>query len=230
MSMSTAVRIGTVFLLCGGLSLAGCHQDDMFSPCPLSQSIWTQACQPKPGVGQSCLSTSDCAEDLSCTKLDLNGVCSGDGDQAGAPCAVDGECGDGLECDKSQVEGVCTDGSGFTCVVEEHPFCLEAICAAWEGGQPQCTRACTSSADCPTGATCQEHLGVSFCVDGAPEPGNEPGACSVFPVEDEPGVFTNNCPGTGQTCCGPTTDYPYQCVPRDIADEFGCSMPTVRTE
>ena len=182
----------------------------MFSPCPLSQSIWTQACQPKPGVGLGCFSGADCADDLSCNKLELNGVCSGDAELGGDPCVVDGECPDGLICDKSTVEGVCTDGSGFTCVVADHPFCLEAVCAAWEGGQPQCTRNCETTADCPQGATCQEHIGLRFCVNGAAEPGNEPGACSL----DAEGI--SNCPRADQVCCGPQSSYPYQCVPAGV--------------
>lgn len=56
------------------------------------------------------------------------------------------------------------DGIVYTCVVAEHPTCLESICASWQGGPAECTQACGSDADCPSEASCQSHLGLSFCV------------------------------------------------------------------
>lgn len=52
----------------------------------------------------------------------------------------------------------------FTCVVAEHPYCLESICASWQGAPAECTQACSSDGDCPAGSTCQNHLDLSFCV------------------------------------------------------------------
>ena len=52
----------------------------------------------------------------------------------------------------------------FTCVVAEHPYCLDSICASWQGGPAECTQACQTDSECPAGSTCQEHLDLSFCV------------------------------------------------------------------
>ena len=52
----------------------------------------------------------------------------------------------------------------FTCVVAEHPYCLESICASWQGGPAECTQACQSDGECPAGSSCQTHLDMSFCV------------------------------------------------------------------
>ena len=57
-----------------------------------------------------------------------------------------------------------TDEAELTCVVAEHPYCLESICASWRGSEPFCSRACEADTDCPADATCQEHLGSLFCV------------------------------------------------------------------
>ncbi len=56
------------------------------------------------------------------------------------------------------------DSTVFTCVVEEHPYCLESICASWQGAEAVCTKACTADAGCPSGSRCQTHLSSSFCV------------------------------------------------------------------
>ena len=52
----------------------------------------------------------------------------------------------------------------FTCVVAEHPYCLDSICASWQGSPAECTQSCQSDGDCPAGSTCQTHLNLSFCV------------------------------------------------------------------
>ena len=73
-----------------------------------------------------------------------------------------------MSCPLSQsIEVTCSpagDSTIFTCVVAEHPYCLESICASWQGADAVCTRACVAHADCPVGASCQTHLGLSFCV------------------------------------------------------------------
>jgi hypothetical protein len=55
--------------------------------------------------------------------------------------------------------------TSITCVVAEHPFCLENVCASWRGSSTFCTRACTVDADCPELSTCQTSLDLSFCVE-----------------------------------------------------------------
>ena len=52
----------------------------------------------------------------------------------------------------------------FTCVVESHPFCLEEICASWEGSRSFCTQACELDVDCPAESTCKASLNLKFCV------------------------------------------------------------------
>ncbi len=67
------------------------------------------------------------------------------------------------------IEEVCeaqASTTDFTCVVEDHPFCTEKICARYKGSETFCTRACTTDTDCPGVSTCETAptLGVSFCV------------------------------------------------------------------
>lgn len=78
----------------------------------------------------------------------------------GLACTSDAECEEGLSC----VEGRCADGTAYTCVVAEHPFCLEEICASWEGAEALCTRACENDDDCPGLDRCKAHNGIQFCV------------------------------------------------------------------
>ncbi len=52
----------------------------------------------------------------------------------------------------------------YSCVVADHPFCLEGICASWLGQPSICTKACTSDTDCPEGSQCRAHLDLQFCV------------------------------------------------------------------
>lgn len=52
----------------------------------------------------------------------------------------------------------------YTCVVEDHPFCLEGVCASWLGQPSVCTKACASDTDCPDGTKCKTHLDLKFCV------------------------------------------------------------------
>jgi hypothetical protein len=52
----------------------------------------------------------------------------------------------------------------YTCVVAEHPYCLESICASWQGGPSECTLGCAGDSDCPAGSSCQSHLDLKFCV------------------------------------------------------------------
>ncbi len=52
----------------------------------------------------------------------------------------------------------------LTCVVEQHPYCNEAICAMWQGSDPFCSRTCSGDGDCPSGSTCQTYLDINFCV------------------------------------------------------------------
>ena len=52
----------------------------------------------------------------------------------------------------------------YTCVVAEHPYCLESICASWQGSPAECSQACAGDSDCPEGASCQAHLDMKFCI------------------------------------------------------------------
>jgi hypothetical protein len=56
------------------------------------------------------------------------------------------------------------DSIVFTCVVAEHPYCLESVCASWQGSPAECTQTCQADSDCPTGSSCQSHLNMSLCV------------------------------------------------------------------
>ena len=56
------------------------------------------------------------------------------------------------------------DTTKFTCVVADHPFCFEKICASWKGSGSFCSRSCTSDGDCPPSSTCRQHLNSMFCV------------------------------------------------------------------
>jgi hypothetical protein len=83
-------------------------------------------------------------------------------------------------CDEPELYGDCpfsnrivatcdssTPSTSLTCVVAEHPYCLESVCASWQGSTTFCTRACTSDAQCPVASTCQTSLDLSFCVEDA---------------------------------------------------------------
>ncbi len=60
----------------------------------------------------------------------------------------------------------------YTCVVADHPFCNEKICASWEGHEARCTKACQADKDCPSGSTCQSYLNMKFCVRDADRAGS----------------------------------------------------------
>ena len=67
----------------------------------------------------------------------------------------------------NSIEESCTsldETVAFTCVVESHPFCLEEICASWEGSRSFSTEACEADVDCPAESTCKQSLGLKFCV------------------------------------------------------------------
>jgi hypothetical protein len=50
----------------------------------------------------------------------------------------------------------------FSCVVEEHPQCVEGICLSFEGSTPRCTHSCDpDSDDCPKGSTCREYAEIT---------------------------------------------------------------------
>ena len=42
------------------------------------------------------------------------------------------------------------DDDDFTCVVKEHPTCLQDICASYQDQPSICTKSCTEDADCGT--------------------------------------------------------------------------------
>ena len=70
----------------------------------------------------------------------------------------------------NSIEASCSsldDTVAFTCVVESHPFCLDEICASWEGSRSFCTQPCEVDADCPAESTCKDSLNLSFCVPDA---------------------------------------------------------------
>ena len=74
-----------------------------------------------------------------------------------------------IDCPLSNsIEASCTsldETVAFTCVVESHPFCLDKICASWEGSRSFCTQSCTVDGDdCPESSSCQTSLDISFCV------------------------------------------------------------------
>jgi|GEM_PF-2569890 len=54
----------------------------------------------------------------------------------------------------SRIQAVCDEQNqgkdDYTCVVREHPWCLEDICASYQDQPSVCTRACESDADCPS--------------------------------------------------------------------------------
>ncbi len=79
----------------------------------------------------------------------------------GVVCGTDADCLTGLTC----VDGACADSTMMTCVVEEHPFCLEQICASWQGAPSVCTRACEIDDDCPGTGRCMAHTDIMFCVE-----------------------------------------------------------------
>lgn len=90
----------------------------------------------------------------------IKDVCS-QASAEGRSCDDSADCADGLTC----VDGTCSDGTAFTCVVAEHPFCLEQICASWQGAPSVCTRACVVDDDCPGTGSCVSHQGLDFCID-----------------------------------------------------------------
>lgn len=62
----------------------------------------------------------------------------------------------------------------LTCLVTQHPMCVEGVCATWEGSGTFCSRTCTDTADCPPESACLPYLdgSLSICVpDERPEPG-----------------------------------------------------------
>ena len=70
----------------------------------------------------------------------------------------------------NSIEASCSsydDTVAFTCVVESHPFCLEEICASWEGSRSFCTQPCEVDVDCPADSACKQSLDLKFCVPNA---------------------------------------------------------------
>ena len=55
-------------------------------------------------------------------------------------------------------------GAALTCVVEDHPACLEQICASWADSAAFCSRACMDDADCPEASSCRDYLDIAICV------------------------------------------------------------------
>lgn len=126
----------------------------------------------------------------------------------GAECASDAECENGLTC----VEGRCADGTAYTCVVAEHPFCLEEICASWEGSEAVCTRACDSDGDCPGADQCKAHNGLKFCVEADK-------LAEWSPFDQTPRVADGEACGQGVPCEGTS-----ECCPEDT-DKAGICAP-----
>jgi hypothetical protein len=70
------------------------------------------------------------------------------------------------------------DQATFTCVVADHPYCNQSICASWLGSATFCTRSCSSNGDCegtPSPSTCEVHLAgeaeeLHFCVPDNQKP------------------------------------------------------------
>lgn len=72
----------------------------------------------------------------------------------------------------NSIAAACEDVGGgvdFNCVVAEHPYCLEEICASWQGSESFCTRSCVIDDDCPGTSTCESHLQLDFCVPAESE-------------------------------------------------------------
>lgn len=147
---------------------------------------------------------------LSNSILDACSQTSGEGEA----CATAADCPEGLSC----TEGQCTDGTAYTCVVAEHPFCLEQICASWEGAASVCTRACATDDECPGDDKCMAHNALRFCVSSD--------QLSEWSPFDQTELLTDGeaC-GTGipciaeSECCAEGTEFAGICVPRGACGE-----------
>ena len=132
----------------------------------------------------------------------------------GTTCQSDAECLDGLTC----VGGTCADGTAYTCVVAEHPFCLEEICASWQGGEAVCTRACVSDDECPGEGRCMAHNDLKFCVDSSQlvdwSPFEQPG-----PLEDGESCGGERPCQSGSECCPDGSAQALRCAPVGSCDE-----------
>jgi hypothetical protein len=132
----------------------------------------------------------------------------------GAVCTTAAECSEGLSC----AAGQCTDGTAYTCVVAEHPFCLDQICASWEGTEPVCTRACVIDDDCPGADKCMAHNSLRFCVVSEQLP-------EWSPFDQAELLNNGDACGTGipcvseSECCPEATEYAGLCVPRGDCGE-----------
>lgn len=142
----------------------------------------------------------------------------------GTPCETESDCEGELFC----LDGVCSDGTAYTCVVAEHPFCLEEICASWQGAPAVCTRACTSDDDCPGTGSCVKHQDLRFCVDGIAT--GEGGVFEELTSGSAGGGTPPTC-ADGQWACGDGTciasgqvcDQASDCAGGE--DEEGCVTP-----
>ena len=133
----------------------------------------------------------------------------------GASCATAADCPEGLSC----AAGQCTDGTAYTCVVAEHPFCLEQICASWEGAESVCTRACTGDDDCPGEDKCMSHNALRFCVASEQ-------LSDWSPFDQTELVDNGEACGVGipcisaSECCAEGTQYAGVCAPRGTCGEL----------
>ena len=142
----------------------------------------------------------------------------------GTLCETQGDCAGDLSC----VDGACSDGTAYTCVVAEHPFCLEEICASWQGAPAVCTRSCTNDDDCPGSGSCVSHQALQFCVDGLSEAST--GVFEEITGDGTGGSSTPAC-GDGQWMCsdgacitsGQVCDQASDCAGGE--DEVDCVAP-----
>jgi hypothetical protein len=65
------------------------------------------------------------------------------------------------------IDGACYDsGSGqlLSCVISNHPDCLDRICLSYQGSTAFCSSTCAADGDCARGGSCR-----SFKVGGGEE-------------------------------------------------------------
>lgn len=130
------------------------------------------------GLGQVCQEQIDCVSGLCVYENNLTTYCSQ------ACSEADPSCPDGFVC--APAAGACFMPGGFGAVCGEgEAACRSGICVQDNNGT-YCSQACTSDAECPEPAACDEAQGACFLPDPgkASDTSGSSGGCSVVHGDD----------------------------------------------
>ncbi len=129
------------------------------------------------GLGQYCQDHVQCVSGLCVYENNLTTYCSQ------ACSEADTSCPDGFVC--APAAGACFLPGGFGAVCGEGEACRSGICVQDNNGT-YCSQACTSDAECPEPASCDEAQGACFLPDpgSSSDSSGSSGGCSVVHGDD----------------------------------------------